>query len=146
MQQPQPPTYMDALQSNDPKMAELLTTGREFIMTDGALSAKVKTLMTMVCDALLTHHDGVGVIAERARGMGATEAEITEAREGRLLDGWIARARYGMQRLQEGVDKQHSFPTRPGRLSGDTPVPVSPEVSGFQPGTGGRLSRYARTC
>ena len=79
MQQPQPPNYRDALQSNDPKMAELLDTGREFILTDGALSAKVKTLMTMVCDALLTHHDGVRVIAERARGMGATEGEIAEA-------------------------------------------------------------------
>ena len=39
--------YMVALQKNDPKLGELLTTSRELIITDGALSAKVKTLMTM---------------------------------------------------------------------------------------------------
>ena len=77
--QQQPPPYAAVLEKNDPKMAEFLSTGREFIMTDGALSAKVKTLMTMVCDAILAHEGGVKVIANRARGMGATEEEIAEA-------------------------------------------------------------------
>ena len=76
--QQQPPPYAAVLEKNDPKMAEFLSTGREFIMTDGALSAKVKTLMTMVCDAILAHEGGVKVIANRARGMGAKE-EIAEA-------------------------------------------------------------------
>jgi alkylhydroperoxidase/carboxymuconolactone decarboxylase family protein YurZ len=40
---------------------------------------KVKTLMTMICDALLAHSDGVAAIANRARSMGATEEEIAEA-------------------------------------------------------------------
>ena len=75
----QPPAYVAVLEKNDPKLAEFLSTGRDFIMTDGALPAKVKTLMTMVCDAILGHEDGVRVIANRARGMGATEEEITEA-------------------------------------------------------------------
>ena len=77
MVQSQPP-YMVALQKNDPKLGELLTTSRELIITDGALSAKVKTLMMMLCDALLGHEGGVGVIADRARGMGASEEEIAE--------------------------------------------------------------------
>ena len=76
--QQQRPTYQEALQKNDPKLAELLGNGRELIMSDGALSAKVKTLMTMLCDALLAHEGGVRVIADRARGMGATEEEIAE--------------------------------------------------------------------
>ena len=49
------------------------------MVVDGALSAKVKTLMMMICDALLTHNDGVYNIANRARGMGASEREIAEA-------------------------------------------------------------------
>jgi alkylhydroperoxidase/carboxymuconolactone decarboxylase family protein YurZ len=77
MQHQQPP-YAAALQANDPKLAEYIGTGREFILTDGALSAKVKTLITMLCDALLAHENGVRVIADRARAMGATEEEIAE--------------------------------------------------------------------
>lgn len=77
MQQQAPP-YMAALMANDPELAEILTTNREFVIQDGALSAKVKTLMTMLCDALLAHENGVKVIADRARGMGATEEEIAE--------------------------------------------------------------------
>lgn len=72
------PGYAAALRKNDAKMAEFLDTGREFVMADGALSAKVKTLMTMLCDALLAHENGVKNIAERARAMGATEEEIAE--------------------------------------------------------------------
>ena len=39
---------------------------------------KVKVMMTMLCDALLGHDDGVKMIANRARAVGATEAEIAE--------------------------------------------------------------------
>ena len=78
MTQQQPP-FIVALQKHDPKFAEVVGTGRDFILQDGALSAKVKTLMTMVCDALLNHERGVGNIANRARAMGATEDEIAEA-------------------------------------------------------------------
>ena len=34
--------------------------------------------MTMLCDALLGHGDGVAAIANRAREAGATEAEIAD--------------------------------------------------------------------
>lgn len=74
----QRPPYTEALEKNDPKLAEYLTTGREFIVSDDALSAKTKTLMMMLCDALLGHEHGVNAIANRARGMGATEEEIAE--------------------------------------------------------------------
>ena len=77
MTQQQPP-YAAALAANDPDLAQLLAANREFIMADGALSAKTKTLMTMLCDALLAHENGVAVIADRARGLGATEEEIAE--------------------------------------------------------------------
>jgi len=39
---------------------------------------KVKTMMTMLCDALLGHADGVANIANRARAAGASEEEIAE--------------------------------------------------------------------
>ena len=77
MQQQLPP-YAVALQDNDPKLAEFVGSGRELVLEDGALSAKVKTLMTMLCDALLAHADGVAVISDRARALGATEEEIAE--------------------------------------------------------------------
>ena len=78
MQQQTPP-YIAAMIKNDPKLEKHLGVTREFVMSDGALSAKVKTLMTLVCDALLNHERGVGNIANRARSMGATEEEIAEA-------------------------------------------------------------------
>lgn len=78
MQQPQPPAYITALRKHDPRLEEYVSAGREFVLKDGALSAKVKTLMTLLCDALLAHPDGVRAIADRARAMGATEEEIAE--------------------------------------------------------------------
>ena len=74
----QPPSYIAALAKADPKMLEHVTQVREYVIADGALSAKVKTLMTMLCDALLAHENGVYVISQRARALGATEEEIAE--------------------------------------------------------------------
>ncbi|MFC1905788.1 carboxymuconolactone decarboxylase family protein [Chloroflexota bacterium] len=51
---------------------------QEKIMVDGALSVKTKTLMMMLCDALLAHPDGVTNIAKQARALGASENEIAE--------------------------------------------------------------------
>ena len=76
MQQASP--YVVALTKGDPKLLETVNGVRDYIMADGALSAKVKTLMTMLCDALLTHNDGVRAISDRARSMGASEQEIAE--------------------------------------------------------------------
>ena len=85
----QQPPWAVALQNSDPKLAGYLSEGREFIIADGALSASVKTLMTMLCDALLGHADGVEAIANRARGMGASEEEIAETVQVAFLMGGL---------------------------------------------------------
>ncbi|MCH8297447.1 MAG: carboxymuconolactone decarboxylase family protein [Chloroflexi bacterium] len=74
----QPATWQDILEKNAPDLLEVVNGARESVLTDGALSLKVKTLMTMLCDALLSHPDGVANIANRARSAGATEEEIAE--------------------------------------------------------------------
>lgn len=74
----QPATWQDILEENAPDLLEVVNGARESVLTDGALSLKVKTLMTMLCDALLSHPDGVANIANRARSAGATEEEIAE--------------------------------------------------------------------
>ena len=75
---PQPATWQATLQKQAPELLKDVTRVRESVLTDGALSLKVKTLMMMLCDALLAHPDGVANIAKRARGLGASEAEIAE--------------------------------------------------------------------
>jgi alkylhydroperoxidase/carboxymuconolactone decarboxylase family protein YurZ len=79
MTQAQLAPWQVALQKSAPALLNDVSSVRESIMADGALSMKVKTLMTMICDALLAHSDGVAAIANRARSMGATEEEIAEA-------------------------------------------------------------------
>ena len=74
----QAPSYLETLAKVDPKMLEHVTGVREYVIADRALSAKVKTLMTMLCDALLAHEDGVYIISQRARALGASEEEIAE--------------------------------------------------------------------
>ena len=74
----QPATWQDILQKDAPELFKVVDGARELVLTDGALSLKVKTLMTMLCDALLAHPDGVAAIANRARAAGATEEEIAE--------------------------------------------------------------------
>lgn len=72
------PPYVQALEKNDPQLLEALTNLRDFVMKEGALSIKIKTLMTLLGDAILGHKDGVKAIAQRAREMGVSEAEIRE--------------------------------------------------------------------
>ena len=78
MTQPQVAPWQVTLQKAAPALLEDVTAVRESVMRDGALSMKVKTLMTMLCDALLAHSDGVAIIANRARAAGASEEEIAE--------------------------------------------------------------------
>ena len=84
----QRPWYYDVLEQTDPEFLKLYAAERDFIMQDGALPAKFKVLISMVIDALLAHEDGVKVIADRARSLGASEEEIREAlRVGYLYGG-----------------------------------------------------------
>ena len=78
MTTPRPVSWQTMLEKNAPEVLKQITGVRESVQAEGALSAKTKTLMTMLCDALLGHADGVANIARRARAMGASEAEITE--------------------------------------------------------------------
>ena len=75
---PNPGTWQFILKDNAPLLAEDVTVLRDHVLVDGALPLKVKVLMTMLCDALLAHPEGVANIANRARAVGATEAEIAE--------------------------------------------------------------------
>ena len=70
--------FVEALERNDPELLGQMTSLLDFAGGDGALPEKIKTLMSMLGDAILGHPDGVKAIAERARAQGATEQEIAE--------------------------------------------------------------------
>ena len=72
------PFFVEALEKNDPQLLRQMTSLQDFVSKDGALPAKIKTLMSLLGDAILGHPEGVKAIAERARAQGATEAEIAE--------------------------------------------------------------------
>lgn len=72
------PSWQESLRNTAPDLLEHITSLQEATTKDGALSLKTKTLMMMLCDALLGHTDGVAAIANRARALGANENEIAE--------------------------------------------------------------------
>ena len=72
------PFFVEALERNDPSLLAQMQSLQEFAGKDGALPAKIKTLMSMLGDAILGHADGVRAIAARARAQGASEEEIAE--------------------------------------------------------------------
>jgi alkylhydroperoxidase/carboxymuconolactone decarboxylase family protein YurZ len=78
MTTPKPSFWQDALGKSTPELFKHYTELQDKIMVDGALSAKTKTLMMLLCDALLAHNDGVAGLARRARQLGATKEEIAE--------------------------------------------------------------------
>ena len=78
MTMPTPPNWQTVLEQSSPELLKKVNRLRETVLADGALPVKTKTLMMMLCDALLGHSDGVANIAKRARGLGASEGEIAE--------------------------------------------------------------------
>jgi alkylhydroperoxidase/carboxymuconolactone decarboxylase family protein YurZ len=70
--------HFTVLKDHDPELYELAKGVRAHVMADGALPAKIKTLMAMLCDAMRDRHAAVPVLANMARAQGATEAEIAE--------------------------------------------------------------------
>ena len=72
------PFFVEVLEKNDPSLLAQMQSLQEFAGKDGALPAKIKTLMSMLGDAILGHADGVRAIAARARAQGASEEEIAE--------------------------------------------------------------------
>ena len=72
------PGWLENLGKHAPDIAAQIAGLQEAVTKDAALSLKTKTLMMMLCDALLGHPDGVANIAKRARSLGASENEIAE--------------------------------------------------------------------
>jgi alkylhydroperoxidase/carboxymuconolactone decarboxylase family protein YurZ len=72
------PFFVEALEKNDPELLQQMNSLEGFVGREGALPARIKTLMSMLGDTILGHGDGVKAIAERARAQGATEEEIAE--------------------------------------------------------------------
>ena len=74
----QPASWRDLLEANAPELMQVASGVQDHALTNGALDHKTKTLMTMLCDALLGHDGGGTTIANRARAAGASENEIIE--------------------------------------------------------------------
>jgi alkylhydroperoxidase/carboxymuconolactone decarboxylase family protein YurZ len=72
------PGYQIILEKHAPELLKQAMGLQEKVITDGALSAKTKMLMMVLCDALLAHPEGVAGLAQRARALGASENEIAE--------------------------------------------------------------------
>ena len=72
------PFFVEVLEKHDPDLLKQMNALHEFAGKEGALPAKIKTLMSMLADAILGHGDGVKAIAQRARAQGATDQEIAE--------------------------------------------------------------------
>ena len=72
------PFFVEALERNDAELLKQMQSLQDWAGQDGALPARIKTLMSMLGDAILGHAEGVRAIAQRARTQGATEPEIAE--------------------------------------------------------------------
>jgi alkylhydroperoxidase/carboxymuconolactone decarboxylase family protein YurZ len=86
---PRPP-WIGAIEQRDPQFVDSYLGMRDRILRDGAIPAKYKLLTGMVTDAIAAHPDGVRLLADNARGAGASEAEVTEAVEVGYLFGGTA--------------------------------------------------------
>ncbi|MFC1873178.1 carboxymuconolactone decarboxylase family protein [Chloroflexota bacterium] len=73
-----PGSWQAKLENNTPGLLKNMNELRETLLIEGVLSLKTKTLMMMLCDALLAHPEGVAGLAKRARNQGASEEEIAE--------------------------------------------------------------------
>jgi alkylhydroperoxidase/carboxymuconolactone decarboxylase family protein YurZ len=70
--------HMSVLKEHDPQLYALVRQVRQHAMQDGAIPAKIKTLMALLCDAVRDRHEAARVLANVARAQGATDSEIAE--------------------------------------------------------------------
>lgn len=98
---PNPGTWQATLEKNAPELFNQVSGVRSSVLSEGALPLKVKVLMTMLCDALLAHPEGVANIANRARAAGATEEEIAETVGVAFVMGGTPALVTGCQAFQE---------------------------------------------
>ncbi len=72
------PFFVETLEKHDPQLLEQMQAVQALAAGEGALPQKIKTLMSMLGDAILGHPEGVKALAAQARAQGATEEEIRE--------------------------------------------------------------------
>ena len=73
-----PGGWQALMEKGAPEVSKQVSGTQQMILAEGALSTKTKTLMMLLCDALLGHSEGVANLAKRARSLGASEGEIQE--------------------------------------------------------------------
>ena len=67
MTKPEMSPWQVILEKHAPQLLKQATGLQETVTGDGALSAKTKTLMMLLCDALLAHPEGVAHFGKQAR-------------------------------------------------------------------------------
>ncbi len=72
------PAFIEKMEMFDVDLGDQVRGLGNMLMVDGALSAKTKTLMTILGEALIRRDQGVKMVAGVARNLGATEEEINE--------------------------------------------------------------------
>jgi alkylhydroperoxidase/carboxymuconolactone decarboxylase family protein YurZ len=101
MTMPNIPAWKVKLEKHVPDLAQQMIQIQGKVLTEGALSVKTKTLMMLVCDALLAHPDGVTGLANRARALGASEDEIAETMAVAFLMGGLPALVTGASALRD---------------------------------------------
>lgn len=72
------PEFLRILEEKSPDLGETILEMFKKHQSEGALPAKMKTLISMALDAAMGHPEGVKALAEKARNQSATEEEIIE--------------------------------------------------------------------
>jgi alkylhydroperoxidase/carboxymuconolactone decarboxylase family protein YurZ len=93
--------WQTILEKDAPELLKQTTALQDAVIGDGALSVKTKTLMMMLCDALLAHPEGVSNFAKRARALGASENEIAETLAVAFLMGGLPGLVTGTKAFQD---------------------------------------------
>lgn len=75
---PNIPPFVQAIEKRDPELYEAVTKVLEVAMKPGAVDEKTKVFICLALDTYIGAEQGVKVLANRARELGATEEEIKE--------------------------------------------------------------------
>ena len=72
------PSFMETLKKRDPEFFDLVIKVIDKAQGEGVLDQKTKVLVQLALDTALGHPEGVKALSQRAKSLGATEAEIVE--------------------------------------------------------------------
>lgn len=73
------PPFVQAIEAVDPAFHQEITRIFDLAMAPGELDVKTKILIALALDALIGSSEGVASLAKVARGMGITDAQMSEA-------------------------------------------------------------------